>query len=376
MEPIRVLQVVGRMDRGGIETLIMNLYRNIDRSKVQFDFLCHYGREAYFNDEIRELGGKIYEMPKIKSTKKTYYYKFFEYWSALNFFFKTHKEYKIVHGHMTNTATIYMTIAKRYGVKTCIAHSHLTESRQGLTGYITSFLQIPLQKVSTDYFGCSKMAGKWLFNEKIIKSEKFKVLNNAVDTLKFEYNEEVRKKYRKELCIENDFVIGHVGRFFHQKNHEFLIDIFEQIVKKKKNSKLLLIGKGVLREKIEKKVKRKKLESNVIFLGERSDIPELLQAIDLFIMPSHFEGLPVVGIEAQAAGVNCIFSDSITREIDVINNNCFISLRENSEKWAEEALKYYGNERQSTKKILQDRGYDIQTVAKWMENYYLNKHYK
>lgn len=375
-EPIRVLQIVGRMERAGLETLIMNIYRNIDRKKIQFDFLCHFEEEGHYNDEIRELGGIIYEMPKIKSSTKTYYWKIFHYLKELNQFFKNHKEFKIIHGHMTNTAALYMPIAKYYGVKTCIAHSHLTKSRQGLTGKITSLLQLPIQQVSTDYFACSKEAGKWLFSKDIINnSNKFRVINNAIDTDKYEYDEKEREKYRKDLNIESDFVIGHVGRFFYQKNHEFLIEIFYEIQKKEPNSKLLLIGRGKLEENIKEKVIKLGIREKVLFLGVREDISNLMQAMDVFVMPSYFEGLPVVGVEAQAAGLKCLFSDKITKEADIIGDNEFLSLEEGAKYWSEKILKYKSNyQRKSTKKIIIEKGYDIKETAKWLENYYLDKH--
>ncbi|GLI56914.1 glycosyl transferase family 1 [Propionigenium maris DSM 9537] len=374
-KPIRVLQIVGRMERAGLETLIMNIYRNIDRSKVQFDFLCHFGEEAHYNEEIRSLGGEIYEMPKIKSMTKTYYWKVFEYIKALNSFFKKHQEFNVIHGHMTNTASLYMPLAKKHGVKTCIAHSHLTKSRQGLTGKVTTLLQLPIQKLSTDYFACSKEAGKWLFDKAAINSERFKVINNAIDSEAYEYNEKIREKYRKDLGLKNDFVIGHVGRFFYQKNHEFLVDIFNEIQKQHKNSKLLLIGRGKLENDIKEKVSKLGLEDKVLFLGVREDISKLMQAMDVFVMPSHFEGLPVVGVEAQAAGLKCIFSDKITDEADILKTNSFLDLSEGATYWSNEILKYKdGYGRKSTKKEIVDRGYDIKALAKWMEEYYINKH--
>lgn len=375
MEPIRVLQVVGRMDRGGIETLIMNLYRNIDRSKIQFDFLTHYGKESDYNEEIRSLGGKIYEMPAIKTTKKANYHKVFHYIYALNKFFKNHPEFKVVHGHMTNTASIYMPIAKRHGVTTCIAHSHLTRATKGINGKVTDILQLPLKKIATDYFSCSKMAAEWMFSESIINSGNVKVLNNAIDTSQYDYDIQKRSSYRKEMNLEGKFVVGHVGRFFHQKNHDFLIEIFYEILKKNKEAVLLLIGEGKLKKEMEKKVEYLGIKNNVKFLGLRNDIPNLMQVLDVFVMPSHFEGLPLVGIESQSAGLKCFMSEGITRETDVTGNVEFLPLSMGAERWAAEIVKYAkGYDRRSTKQDIINAGYDIKATSNWMQNFYLNKH--
>lgn len=374
MEPIRVLQVVGRMDRGGIETLIMNIYRNIDRNKVQFDFLTHYGREADYNEEIRSLGGKIYDMPKIKSTRKTYYHKFFEYVIALNDFFKKHNEYNVLHGHMTNTATIYMPIAKKYGIKNCIAHSHLTQARHGLTGIVTNILQMPLEYLATDYFSCSEMAAEWLFSKKAVEKGKVSILKNAIDSMQYAYNSETRINYRKCLNIENKFTLGHVGRFFHQKNHEFLIDIMYEVVKLEPNAMLLLVGDGELRKSCEDKVNQLNLTHNVQFLGVRSDVNNIMQAMDVFVMPSHFEGLPVVGIEAQASGLKCVFSEGITREVDITGLVDFLNLSDGPQKWAEKILLYKDQcNRKNVRELIQKSGYDISVTSKWIQEFYMEK---
>lgn len=374
MEPIRVLQVVGRMTRGGIETFIMNVYRNIDRTRVQFDFLCHFGEEAEYNDEIRELGGRIYEMPRIKSTNKTYYYKFFEYKKELNRFFSEHHEYKIIHGHMTNTASIYMPIAKKYGVKCCIAHSHLSHARKGLSGIITNILQLPIEKVADEYFACSDMAAKWLFSDRKIKANRIKIINNAIDSEVYKYNINTRNQYREQLHLDDKFVIGHVGRFFYEKNHEFLIEVFKEIVKLHPDSMLVLVGKGDLKETIENKVNRLNLSNKVRFLGMRSDVPQIMQAMDVFVMPSYFEGLPLVGVEAQAAGLQCIISDSITKEMDITGNVNFLSLNESAEKWAQEILQYKNYNRCNTKNQIVQAGYDIKVNANWLQEFYIKKY--
>ena len=196
------------MDRGGIENFVMNIYRNIDRDKVQFDFLCHYGREAAFNDEIRSLGGRIYEMPAIKDETHVYYWKIFKYISALKKFFKEHKEYSVIHGQMTNTAAIYMPIAKKYGVTTRIAHSHNSHGKAGMLGVVTNILKKPVYKYATDLFACSEAAAKYFYPESFIKEGKVKIVPNAVDAGKFRFSPQKREQMRSEFGVSDNLVIG------------------------------------------------------------------------------------------------------------------------------------------------------------------------
>ncbi|MGN1369067.1 MAG: glycosyltransferase family 1 protein [Aristaeellaceae bacterium] len=379
-EPIRVLNVVGRMDRGGIETLIMNVYRHIDRTKVQFDFLAHYGKEnADYNAEIRALGGHIYEMPVIKTTEKTYYRRLFTYIRALKQFFRAHPEFHVVHGHMTNTAAIYMPIAKKYGsVTTCIAHSHLAETQHTvspLTAIGTDILRRPLRYCATDYFACSESAARWLFKDEDIRDGKVTIIKNGIDTDSFDIREETRREMRAKLGLGDKTAIGHVGRFFPPKNHDFLIDVFTRYHQLNPNSVLMLVGDGELREKMEAKVASLSLGDAVMFMGVRSDVNQLLQAMDLFLMPSHYEGLPVAGIEAQATGIPMLVSDVITRELDVTGHVHFMSLDTPPEAWAQRIGEILnGFERKSAKAQIVEAGYDIGETAKFLEEFYLKRH--
>lgn len=379
--PIRVLNVVGRMDRGGIETLIMNIYRNIDREKIQFDFLAHYGKvDADYNDEIRSLGGHIYEMPVIKTTTKTYYSRFFSYCRALKAFFSEHQEYQILHGHMTNTAAIYMPIAKKYGnVKCTIAHSHLTETQKTISFFskhITNLLIAPIRNLATDYFACSEAAALWLFKPKDISSGRVTIINNGVNADAFDYNEELRKKVRLSLGVDDKVVVGHVGRFFPQKNHSYLLDIYAAFYNLRPNSALILVGDGELRQQMEEKVKQLGIENNTYFLGLRSDINELLQGFDLFLMPSLYEGLPVVGVEAQAAGLPLVISSEITRELDITGNIDYVPLSESPLHWAKIMDdKLNKHNRISIKAKIIDTGYDISTTVKFLEDFYSTIHF-
>lgn len=374
-EPIRVLHIIGRMDPGGIETMIMNLYRNIDRNKVQFDFLAHYGREAVFNDEIRSLGGRIYEMPALKTDEKhACYWKIGEYIVALNSFFREHQEYKIIHCHMTNTAAIYMPIAKKHGVTCRIAHSHNTHGKEGLLGTVTDFLQRPIYKNATDWFACSRAAAYWFYPKQAVESGKVTILANAVDAEKFRFAPEMREKMRTELGVERKLVIGCIARFRPEKNHVFLIEVLQEILKIEQNAVLMFAGEGPAEAVAKQKAREMGLQDKVIFLGMRTDIPSVLQAMDVFTLASLWEGLPVTGIEAQAAGLHCVVSDGVTDEMNAIDMVKYLSLGEKRDMWAKELIDAAKKKRHDTYEQLKASGYDIHTTAPWLQQFYLDKY--
>jgi glycosyltransferase involved in cell wall biosynthesis len=364
--PIRILHVVVNMNRGGAETLIMNLYRNIDRSKVQFDFLtCNAG---VFDSEIKELGGTVHRIPYVNEVGHLGFIK------SLNNFFSNHHDYTIVHSHLNKMSGLVVRAAKKYGNRYCITHSHNTGGEGSLLakGYKWySGLYIPSHSDFT--FACSQSAAKWLFGS---NSNNAKLLNNGIEPETFSYSPDVRTIKRKELGINDQLVIGHVGRFTKQKNHKFLIEVFAEFVKKRPESTLLLCGDGVLRKDIEKRVNELNIQEKVKFLGVRSDIHQLLQAFDLFLFPSLHEGLPVTLIEAQAAGIPCFISDEITNEVDLgLDLMKFLKLT-NIELWVNELenFKVDKMERDISKfKMLRDRGYDIKYTAEWLQDFYLSK---
>lgn len=372
-EPIRVLQIVGRMDRGGIENFVMNIYRNIDREKVQFDFLCHYGREAAFNDEIRAMGGRIYEMPAIRDETHVYYWKLFEYIRALNKFFKEHKEYKIIHGQMTNTASIYMPIAKRHGVTTRIAHSHNSHGKVGMLGVVTDILKKPVFKYATDLFACSEAAAKYFYPESYIKAGKVKIVPNAVDAGRFQYNPEKRKQMRTEFGIVDKLVIGCVGRFRTEKNQAFLLGVLQEALKTEPNAVLLFAGDGPLEDDCKQKAAEMGIADKCVFLGMRSDIPDVMQAMDVLAMPSLFEGLPVTGIEAQAGGLNVIASTGIPDEMNAIGMVEFLSLDAGESVWAEKLIEKAKLPKVDTINQIKEARYDIHTLAPWLQEFYLSR---
>jgi glycosyltransferase involved in cell wall biosynthesis len=344
--------------------MIMNLYRYIDREKVQFDFVISTRDECDYTKEIESLGGRIYSIPRFNM------YNAIKYPKAWHKFLSEHSEYKIIHGHLRSTASIYLKIAKRYGLIT-IAHSHNTSSGTGLPAIVKNILQRPIRYIADYLFACSEYAGVWLFGEEKCKKDNFFIVNNAVDAKKFIYNESIRLEMRKRLQIENKFVIGHVGRFHPAKNHEFLIDVFKELHKKNKQAILLMCGDGELRIKIEKKVSELGLEHCVMFTGVRADIPELLQAIDVFLLPSLYEGLPVSVIEAQGAGLPCIISDTISKEADITNLIEYFSLDNTIEEWADKILIYAnGFKRRNTYDEIKSAKYDINDTVKWFEEFY------
>ncbi|MCU9612330.1 glycosyltransferase family 1 protein [Caldibacillus lycopersici] len=361
MEPIRVLQVVTLMDRGGLETMLMNYYRHIDRRKIQFDFLEHRSGKHDYTDEILSLGGNIYNVPPVSP------FNFTDYYYRLRAFFKDHHEYHIVHSHLDALSTYPLRTAKQFGVPVRIAHSHNTNHEKNMKYLIKRYSQLKLQYYTTHLFSCGVDAGKWLF-----KHNNFQILNNAIDTKKFTYDAKVALQMKRKLGIHGKFVIGHIGRFFKQKNHGFLLDIFNRLHKINSDCVLLLIGAGELMNDIRQKAKELGLSDAVLFLGVRKDIPELLQAMDIFVFPSLYEGLPVTLIEAQASGLPCIIADTITEEVKITEHVKYVSLFSSIDVWIEQILSYKnGYTRQNNFSTINKNGFDIQANAKWLENFYL-----
>lgn len=357
---IRVLQVVTHMNRGGLETMLMNYYRNIDKTKVQFDFLTHRDGEKDYDNEILSLGGKIYHLPILNPFDKNYL-------DQLDKFFNMHTEYKIVHSHLDCMSTYPLKYAKKQGVPVRIAHSHSTNQDRNLKYILKMYSRSQIPQNATHLFACSAVSGKYMYQK-----NEFLIINNAINSKKFICDETTSNRMKKELNIVNKFVIGHVGRFDIPKNHNFLIDIFRDIYDKNKEAVLLLIGDGILRQQIEEKVNLLGLKDNVIFTGVRSDIPELLQAMDVFLFPSLFEGLPVTVIEAQAAGLPCLISKNITDEVKITDLVQFISIRDSVDIWVECILKVSkAIQRKNMHQQIIDAGYDINSAAEFLQNFYL-----
>lgn len=352
-KPIRILQVIGSLEAGGSQSMIMNIYRNINRNEIQFDFVIDHTGENFYENEIRNLGGKIYIMP----TYKVYNHFFVK--RAWYIFFKTHPEYKILHSHVRSYAVVYINIAKKFGIKTII-HSHSTSNGTGIKSAIKKLLQYPLRTHADYLLACSNNAGEWLYGKKACNQDNFLVIPNAVDIPKYKFNAETRNKYRKELGIESRYVIGHIGRFHQAKNHLFLLDVFKKIYEKNKNAVLLLIGDGELRQQIERRISELRLDDCVILTGNRNDVANLFQAMDIFAFPSLWEGLPVTVVEAQAAGLPCVISDRITDEVNL--SKLVVKLApDDPEKWCDELLKKHKHIDASAE--ISKAGFDIKTSA-------------
>ncbi len=358
---------------GGIETYLMNYYRNIDRNKVQFDFVNIYDKKLYFQEEIEKLGGKIYNVSSYYKSSKKYIQEVATIIEKNN--------YEIVHCNMNSAVFLYpLKAAKKGGAKVIISHAHNASSDKGpLKSMLHNINKNFIGNYANTFFACSDKAGKWFFNKKIRNSRSYYIIKNAVDTNKYEYSEATRIKKRKELNISDEcFVIGHVGRFNKQKNHTFLVEVFNKIKKESnKEVKLALVGIGPLEDSIKEQAKKLGVYSDIIFLGQRDDVNELMSAFDLFILPSLYEGLPLVGVEAQASGLRCVLSSEITKELNILTSlNTFISLDENVKKWEKEIMKKKTFDRKKASTIVKDKGYDIKTNTQKLLEIYKNERKK
>lgn len=364
-KPIRVLHILQRMEAGGTQALLMNIYRKIDREKVQFDFLVVYKEKQFYDEEIKSLGGHVYKLSFREDLN------LIKFQRDLDHFFNNHHEYKIVHCHAYTFGYFCLKAAKQAGVPVRIAHSHNSETVHDIKYFPKLFMQRLFTLNTTDLFACSEEAGKYLFKDK-----PFQVLKNAIDSQKFIAHEKDRLEIQSELGLVKDrFVVGHVGRFHTQKNHDFLIDVFVEIKKKKPNAVLILVGTGPLEEKIQSKVAYKGLTQSVKFLGNRKDMNLVFQAMDVFIFPSLFEGLGIVAIEAQAAGVPTVCSDGLPPETDITPLYKKLSIDDGAKKWADVAIEMALNSLAHTnmQQYVIDAGFDMDETAKKMEEYYLMK---
>lgn len=371
-EPIRVLEVIDNMGFGGAETLLMNLYRNIDRRKVQFDFAITH--ENYYDDEIKLLGGRLWKYPHFKGYNL---YSFMKWWDN---FFRQHPEYHIVHGHVGSSAAIYLSIAKKYGRFT-IAHSHSTWGNPSPRQLVYKWFSYPTRYIADYFFGCSYKALVCRYGNKVAENKNISsVLKNGIDAEKFRFNPKIRLKMRKELGInENELILTTVGRLTPPKNPFETIKIICELKNRGLKFRFFWFGTGELETEVKKKVKEEKLEDIVIFAGVRKDIYNCLQAMDIFVFPSVWEGLSIADIEAQASGLPTIISDTVnvTKETKVTDNCQFIELN-NTDAWCDEIekialrIKKPGYIRNDNYKVICDEGYDIRSVSHQLEKFYIN----
>lgn len=353
---MKKILVFGMTDNpGGIESVIMNYYRKIDREKIQFDFLSNSPYIVY-EDEIKSLGGKIY---LITARKKNY----FKFRQELKEFMLRHAvEYEAIWVNVCTLSNIdYLISAKKYGIPKRIIHCHNSSNDGGRVKYcIHQYNKKRLSKYATYFWSCSEEASPWFFNDKVIKKTNYKVIANAIDVKKYMKDEIIRKQYREELNVQEKIVIGHVGRFHFQKNHQLLIKVFKCLAERNEKYHLLLVGQGELEQEIKDIVEKENLNQRVTFLGARNDVDKIYQAMDLFMLPSQFEGLGIVALEAQAALLPCVLSDGVPEIVKVNDNVKFVSLNETPEYWANVAEKMLKESQPINKLITSEYNIDMQ----------------
>lgn len=365
MKPIRILQMMSSLDIGGSQAFVMNLYRNMDRESIQFDFIIDHPEQTYFQTEIEKLGGKVYVLPSFKGTNIK------ELKKAWNDFFLEHPEYRVLHSHSRSYASIYIPIAKKHGLKTII-HSHSTSNGKGIGAVVKAFLQYPLRYQADYFMACSHEAGEWLFGSKVCKNANFKIVKNAIDSQKYIYNKEIRQQVRQELGLGEAFVLGYLARVTEPKNPLYAIEVFHALREMLPEAKLLFIGDGSLMQKVRDKAAEYGILDFIVFTGSRSDVERMLFAMDCYILPSLWEGLGISLIEAQASGIRCICSENIPNEAIVTNLVTQVHLAEGAQEWArkivENAISY---PRLDQSEEIKQTGYDILENVSKMTDFYL-----
>ncbi|MBT8257427.1 MAG: glycosyltransferase [Bacteroidia bacterium] len=376
-EPIRILQVLTIMNRGGAETMIMNYYRNIDRSRVQFDFMLHREERGVFDDEIEALGGKIYRMPKIRLHQLSPYLK------SLDNFFSKHPEYKIVHSHINALSVFVLRAARKHKVPVRIAHSHTSLYSLNLNPFskdrhslkfaarfaVQNVMKSGITRNANHYFSCGGKAGVWLYGKRNI--DKVQLLNNAIDTDVFVYDADKSQLMKERLNVSEKLVVGHVGNFVPEKNHGFILNTYMALRKLRENTALVLVG-AYAKKELQRLVDYD-LPEDVHVLGLRNDVPDVLQAMDVFLFPSTNEGLPLTLIEAQASGLVIKASANITREMVMTVLMEFISLNETPEFWAKRILDSFPYQRENTKDQIVKGSYDIENNVKSLQQFYIDE---
>lgn len=369
---IRILHSVSNLDRGGIETMLMNYYRHIDRTKIQFDFICNKQKSGAYDEEAQKMGARIFHSPGLNPLHYRQYITFFKR------LVKNYPEYKIIEVHNGALGLYALNSAKRAQIPIRIYHAH----GQGLNMDYKIVLKWLCKKFlrfnMTHHFTCGLKAGEYYFGKKVINKGEYFFIHNAIDVDKFSFDINQRESIRNEYNLQDKHVIGHVGRFMHQKNHKFLINVFAQITKLDDKAVLVLLGDGELQNKIKEQAEKLKIAHKIKMLGNVPNVNEWYQAFDLFVLPSHWEGLPVVGVEAQTSGLPCIFSSTITHEIKLTDRAIFLDLSDGENKWAEKSIAFLREniKRTDMRNIIKEKGYDIRSEAKKLENLYLKIYQK
>lgn len=364
-QPIRIAQVIGKLSAGGVESVVYNYYRHIDHTKFQFDFYIDADSSCPLRQDLIDMGARYFVVPP--------YQKLPQYLFALIRLFKEN-QYQIVHSHMNTLAVFSLFAAWAAGVPVRVCHNHSTAGKGETVKNIMKYALRPFAKLfATDYCACSQHAGEWLFGKRTTQKENVTVFRNAIDLERFRFDSDAREAVREYLGLEGKFVIGHVGRFCWQKNHGFLIDIFAEVSRQKKDAVLLLVGNGSLMDEIRAKVRRLGLDRAVRFLGVRDDINRLYQAMDVFVLPSRYEGLGIVNIEAQAAGLPCIISDNVPKEAQVSKNVVFLPIDECRSEWADQIINTTISSREEVVQEVWAHGFDIRESAIKLQQFYCGK---
>lgn len=365
---IKVLHYVPGFDFGGIESRLLDWYKNVDRDKVKFDLLVQTNIEKNeLINEFIDIGGDVFVLPGF--SPRTY----IKHKKKLKDFFLENSDYDVIHCHST-IGYFVLKEAKKTGIPLRIMHSRTTNFNPGEKQVL---LRKILQRISpfyaNHYFACSKEAGEWVFSKRITESNRFRVIDNGIEASKFIYDQKIRDELRTELGIKDEFVIGNVARFSTAKNHNFLIEVFYEILKAHQNSKLLLIGDGPTEYETREQTKKLGIEDKVFFIGRKKNVEDYMQCMDVFLFPSHFEGFGTVAVEAQAAGLHCIVSSGVPHSVDITDLVEHLALSEGINYWADKVLRYVdGYERKNMYQQISDAGFDVITTAKWLETFYIN----
>ncbi len=358
--PVRVLEMIASLTYGGSQAMIVNLCKAMDKNKVHCDFIIDHPELSGMREIIESMGSEIYVLPTFTGTNAK------EIREAWDQFLTDHPDYQILHSHSRSYASIYLPVAAKHGLKTII-HSHNTSNGKGIKALVKNVLQYPLRHRADYFFGCSKEAGEWLFGDRIVKSDKFYVLNNAIDTDRFTFDEKTRLEYRKMFGLTDEKVFIQVGRMSKQKNNLFTLNIFSKYLEEDPDSRLFLVGNGELRDDVDRRIDALGIGDRVTILEFRDDVEKLLQMADCFLMPSLFEGLSVAAVEAQATGIRCLLSDRCDQNVNITGLCEFLPLETGawvSKMREERTLRPY------TKEAIAKAGFDVKTTAKWLADFY------
>lgn len=356
---IRVLHVVSIMDRGGMESYIMNIYRCIDRTTMQFDFLVHHAKKGAFEDEINALGGNVYRTTFLDD------FNLLRYREALRRIYAD-GDYRVIHGHLGSTACLYLSEAEKMGVPWRILHAHCSNHTKSLKGVLKHIMFGYGPQYANIKLACSQRAGEYLFRQK-----PFEETTNGIAVEHFLFSQMQRNAFRKQLNLTRKYVIGHVGRFTAEKNHAYLLEVFKKLHRKIPEAVLLLVGEGPLKKKMQNKVSIMGLDTSVCFMGMQADCAPFYQAMDVFVMPSLYEGMPLSGIEAQCAGLPCVFSSTVSPEIKIDSLVSFLPINKSAQiEWVNLLQQLYEckNERKKQRQAFAE--FDVQILAHQMEERY------